>query len=211
MAITIENAENIWVRRMQFRHFAGSAVYALASTKKLTVEDCISLDPVSEIGGQRRYTFFTKGQQTLFQRLYSEHGYHDFAVGYLAAGPNAFVQCQAVEPFSFSGGIDSWASGVLFDNADIDFWTGKNIARSLFGNFPNDDPKFLKLLVDLFPGMADYFYSNWGVEGGRKYIYQYALKKMEENRKYYDQDEIDNLMAIIVALNDQEYFDSQKK
>jgi hypothetical protein len=34
---------------------------------------------------------------------------------------------------------------------------------------------------------------------------------MEENRKYYDQDEIDNLMAIIVALNDQEYFDSQKK
>lgn len=120
MAITIENAENVWVRRMQFRHFAGSAVYALASTQKLTVEDCISRDPVSEIGGQRRYTFFTKGQQTLFQRLYSEHGYHDFAVGYLAAGPNAFVQCQAVEPFSFSGGIDSWASGVLFDNTDID-------------------------------------------------------------------------------------------
>ncbi|MDQ1148802.1 DUF6298 domain-containing protein [Sphingobacterium zeae] len=120
MAITIENAENVWVRRMQFQHFAGSAVYALASTQKLTVEDCISRDPVSEIGGQRRYTFFTKGQQTLFQRLYSEYGYHDFAVGYLAAGPNAFVQCQAVEPFSFSGGIGSWASGVLFDNADID-------------------------------------------------------------------------------------------
>jgi hypothetical protein len=120
MAITIENAENVWVRRMQFQHFAGSAVYALASAQKLTVEDCISLDPVSEIGDQRRYTFFTKGQQTLFQRLYSEQGYHDFAVGYLAAGPNAFVQCQAVEPFSFSGGVDSWASGILFDNADID-------------------------------------------------------------------------------------------
>ncbi|MDR2274142.1 MAG: DUF6298 domain-containing protein [Sphingobacterium sp.] len=120
MAITIADAENAWVRRVQFRHFAGSAVYALESTKKLTVEDCISLDPVSEIGGQRRYTFFTKGQQTLFQRLYSKQGYHDFAVGYLAAGPNVFVQCQAVEPFSFSGTIDSWASGVLFDIADID-------------------------------------------------------------------------------------------
>lgn len=120
MAITIADAENTWVRRVQFRHFAGSAVYALESTKKLTVEDCISLDPVSEIGGQRRYTFLTKGQQTLFQRLYSKQGYHDFAVGYLAAGPNAFVQCQAVEPFSFSGAIDSWASGVLFDIADID-------------------------------------------------------------------------------------------
>ncbi|MGB3064258.1 DUF6298 domain-containing protein [Sphingobacterium thalpophilum] len=120
MAITVENAENVWVRRMQFRHFAGSAVYALESAKKLTVEDCISLEPVSEIGGQRRYTFYTKGQQTLFQRLYSRQGYHDFAVGYLAAGPNAFVQCQAVEPFSFSGAIDSWASGILFDIIDID-------------------------------------------------------------------------------------------
>src|SRR5690606_17735736 len=56
----------------------------------------------------------------LFQRLYSEKGYHDFAVGYTAAGPNAFVQCQAVEPYSFSGTIDSWASGVLFDIVDID-------------------------------------------------------------------------------------------
>jgi ribosomal protein L28 len=120
MAITIENAENVWVRRIQFKHFAGSAVYALETAKKVTVEDCISLDPVSEIGGQRRYTFYTKGQQTLFQRLYSEKGYHDFVVGYLAAGPNAFVQCQAIEPYSFSGAIDSWASGILFDVIDID-------------------------------------------------------------------------------------------
>src|SRR5690606_30445363 len=77
MAITIENARNVWVRSMLFKHFAGSAVYALQSSSKLTVEDCISLAPISEIGGERRYTFFTKGQQTLFQRLYSEQGYHD--------------------------------------------------------------------------------------------------------------------------------------
>ncbi|MBE8721584.1 DUF6298 domain-containing protein [Sphingobacterium pedocola] len=120
MGITIENAANSWVRRMQFKHFAGSAVYVLATAKQVTVEDCISVEPVSEIGGQRRYTFYTKGQQCLFQRLYSEKGYHDFAVGYLAAGPNAFVQCQAVEPYSFSGAIDSWASGILFDVIDID-------------------------------------------------------------------------------------------
>lgn len=120
MAITVANAENSWIRRIQFQHFAGSAVYALETAKKLTVEDCISLDPVSEIGGQRRYTFYTKGQQTLFQRLYSEGGYHDFAVGYLSAGPNAFVQCQAIGSHSFSGTIDSWASGVLFDIVDID-------------------------------------------------------------------------------------------
>lgn len=120
MAITIQDARNVWVRSMLFKHFAGSAVYALQSASKLTVEDCISLEPVSEIGAERRYTFYTKGQQTLFQRLYAEGGYHDFAVGYLATGPNVFVQCQAVGAHSFSGAVDSWASGVLFDNMDID-------------------------------------------------------------------------------------------
>ncbi|GHE46916.1 hypothetical protein GCM10017764_32580 [Sphingobacterium griseoflavum] len=120
MAISIENASNVWVRRIQVKYFAGSAVYVLPTGSKVTVEDCLSLNPVSEIGGQRRYTFYTKGQQTLFQRLYAEQGYHDFVVGYLAAGPNAFVQCQAVEPHSFSGAIDSWSSGALFDMIDID-------------------------------------------------------------------------------------------
>ena len=35
---------------------------------KTTVEDCVSTEPVSEIGGMRRSTFYTMGQQTLFQR-----------------------------------------------------------------------------------------------------------------------------------------------
>src|SRR5690606_14509861 len=58
--------------------------------------------------------------QTLFQRLYAEHGYHDFAAGFMAAGPNAFVQCLSYLPYSFSGAIDSWASGLLLDNIRID-------------------------------------------------------------------------------------------
>ncbi|HET8828588.1 MAG TPA: DUF6298 domain-containing protein, partial [Pelobium sp.] len=120
MAITIENTENAWVRQVTFKHFAGSAVNVLSTGKCITVEDCKSFAPVSEIGGQRRYTFQTNGQQTLFQRLYSEYGYHDFAVGYLAPGPNVFVQCKAYLPFSYSGAIDTWASGVLFDVVNID-------------------------------------------------------------------------------------------
>jgi len=120
MAITMENVEDAWVRQVNFNHFAGSAVNLLESSKRITVEDCKSLSPVSEIGGQRRYTFFTSGQQTLFQRCYAENGYHDFAVGFCAPGPNVFVQCQADAPYSFSGTIDSWASGVLFDIVNID-------------------------------------------------------------------------------------------
>jgi len=120
MAITMENIQDAWVRQVNFKHFAGSAVDLLESSKRITVEDCKSLSPVSEIGGQRRYTFFTSGQQTLFQRCYAENGYHDFAVGFCAPGPNAFVQCQSDSPISFSGTIDSWASGVLFDVVSVD-------------------------------------------------------------------------------------------
>jgi hypothetical protein len=119
-AINIENAEDAWVRQIIFENFAGSAVSILETSKRITVEDCKSLSPVSEIGGQRRYTFLTTGQQTLFQRCYAENGYHDFAVGYCAPGPNAFVQCESMMPYSFSGAIDSWASGVLFDIVNVD-------------------------------------------------------------------------------------------
>lgn len=118
--ISLENIEDAWVRQITFEHFAGSVVTVQETAKRITVEDCKSLAPVSEIGGERRYTFLTTGGQTLFQRLYSEYGYHDFAVGYCAPGPNAFVQCQAYLPFSFSGTIDSWASGVLFDVVNIE-------------------------------------------------------------------------------------------
>jgi hypothetical protein len=120
MAITMENVEDAWVRQINFKHFAGSAVNLLETSKRITVEDCKSLAPISEIGGQRRYTFLTTGQQTLFQRCYAENGYHDFAVGFCAPGPNAFVQCESKLPYSFSGTIDSWASGVLFDIVNVD-------------------------------------------------------------------------------------------
>jgi hypothetical protein len=119
-AINLANVSDAWVRQVVFEHFAGSAVNVLASAKRITIEDCKSLSPIAEIGGERRSTFLTAGQQTLFQRIYSANGYHDFAVGFCAAGPNAFVQCEAYLPYSFSGAIDSWASGVLFDIVNID-------------------------------------------------------------------------------------------
>lgn len=119
-AISVENAENIWVRQIEFSHFSGSAVAVYETARKVTVQDCMSLSPVSEIGAWRRNTFFTMGQQTLFQRLYAEEGYHDFATGFCATGPNAFVECYSNQPYSYSGSIDSWASGLLFDIVHVD-------------------------------------------------------------------------------------------
>ena len=116
----MENAMDSWVRQVEFQHFAGSAVAIYETCKRVTVQDCLSLAPVSEIGGYRRHTFFTMGQQTLFLRCYAEQGRHDFSVGHCAAGPNAFVQCEAHEALDDSGPIESWASGVLYDNVIID-------------------------------------------------------------------------------------------
>jgi hypothetical protein len=120
MAITMEAAQNAWVRQVTTAHFAGAAVTLWENCKWVTIEDCRSVKPVSEIGGYRRHTFYSSGQMTLFQRCYSEEGRHDFAVGYLAAGPNAFVECDAKNALGFSGPIESWASGVLYDNITMD-------------------------------------------------------------------------------------------
>jgi hypothetical protein len=51
MAITIDNTCNAWVRQVTFEHFAGSAVVVYEMAQRVTVEDCKSLSPVSEIGG----------------------------------------------------------------------------------------------------------------------------------------------------------------
>lgn len=118
--ISFQHVENAWVRRVNFKHLAGSAVALYAGASKVTVEDCMSTEPVSEIGGLRRYTFYTEGQQALFLRLYAEKGYHDFGTGAFVAGPTAFVQCTSEQPYSFSGTINSWASGILFDIVHID-------------------------------------------------------------------------------------------
>jgi len=119
-AVSFENARDCWVRQVTFKHFAGSAVATFGTTSRITVEDCIAKEPISEEAAYRRNSFFTSGQQVLFQRCYAEFGWHDFSTGFMAAGPNAFVQCESHLPFNFSGTADSWASGVLFDIVKVD-------------------------------------------------------------------------------------------
>lgn len=132
--ISVENAENCWIRQINFRHFAGNAVFLQRTSSKTTVEDCISKDPISEIGGFRRITFYNMGQLNLFQRCYSENGINDFAAGYCAPGPNAFVQCEAKNAMGFSGAIDAWACGLLFDIVNID---GNNLTFKNLGQNKN--------------------------------------------------------------------------
>lgn len=118
--ISIDKARDCWVRQVNFKHLAGSAVVLQAMSSRITVEDCISEQPVSEIAGMRRSSFMTFGQLNLFQRCFSENGIHDFVAGYGAAGPNAFVQCESYKSLGYSGSVDMWAPGLLFDVVNID-------------------------------------------------------------------------------------------
>tara|TARA_R110002050_G_scaffold273113_1_gene417067 strand:- start:61985 stop:65131 length:3147 start_codon:yes stop_codon:yes gene_type:complete len=120
MAITMDNVSDSWVRRIIAENFVSSAVAVWETAKRITVEDCKSLNPIGEIGNYRRYSFQTLGQQVLFQRCYAEYGYHAFSVGFTTPGPNAFVQCYSYMPFNFSGAVGGWSSGILFDKMTVD-------------------------------------------------------------------------------------------
>jgi hypothetical protein len=118
-AITLDKVENAWVRRVTALHFVGSVINAGPDAKWLTVEDVDALEPVSEPGGFRRRVFYTAGQQTLFRRCRSQRGLHDFVVGFAAAGPNVFLESSARDALEFSGPLESWASGALYDNVIV--------------------------------------------------------------------------------------------
>ena len=119
-AIDLHAVRDAWVTDVTAVHFAGSAVQVGAKAARVTVQDCASLAPVSELAGYRRLAFHNRGQQVLFLRCVSEQGRNDFTTGYLTAGPNVFLECEARQTSSFSGSLGSWSSGLLFDGVKID-------------------------------------------------------------------------------------------
>lgn len=132
--ISVENAEDCWIRKVNFVHFAGSAVVLQSTASRVTVQDCMAREPVSEIGGMRRIAFLNMGQLNLIQRVVADQAIHAFAVGMNAPGPNAFVQCYANNALGFSGAIDSWSPGILFDLVDID---GHKLRFANLGQYKN--------------------------------------------------------------------------
>ena len=120
IAISVDNARDGWVRRVDARHFVSSAVVLFEGASRISVEECRSLSPVGEIGGYRRLAFQTFGEQTLFINCYSEQGYHDFSVGKSTAGPNAFIQCYASDSYGFSGALGGWSCGTLFERVTVE-------------------------------------------------------------------------------------------
>lgn len=118
--ITMDRVEDVWVRAVEFHHFVGSAIRVGPRARRVSLFDCTSLEPVSETGGYRRWTFWIEGQQVWVDRCEADSGLHDFTAGQLAGGPIVFHNCVAHAALGPSGTFESWASGVLFENVTME-------------------------------------------------------------------------------------------
>ena len=118
-AVSIDRAEDVFVRAVTVRHFAGSAVRVGQRARRVTVEDVHSEQPVSEIGGYRRQSFLVEGQQVLVRLCTAEQGMNDFAAGFLAGGPNVFLDDTATAANGPSGSFESWSSGTLYERVHV--------------------------------------------------------------------------------------------
>ena len=118
--IVLDHVEDSWVRYVSGRHLVSSLVRAGPRARRVTVEHVRNEEPVSEPGGYRRMSFLVEGQQVLVQHCRADSGMNDFAIGFLAAGPNVFRDCRATRALGASGSYESWASGVLYEDVRIE-------------------------------------------------------------------------------------------
>ena len=108
--------KNGWVRNATALHFVYSMVGTPRGSKWITVQDCVSREPISRRMGARRFTFALRGQLALVQRCHSDKGRHSFMMGQPTGSGNVFLDCKATNPYSSSEPHEQWATGDLYDN-----------------------------------------------------------------------------------------------
>ena len=163
--IVFDNIRNGWVRNATALHFVNSMVGTQRGSKWITVQDCVSREPVSRRMGARRFTFALRGQLALVQRCHSDKGRHSFMTGQPSGSGNVFLDCRATSPFSSSEPHEQWASGTLYDNVQAPltarFWKNITIgwagANTVFWNCEGD------FLVQKPPTAQNYSFGHIGV------------------------------------------------
>ena len=110
--------KNAWARALTTVHFYHGPATVGAAAKWITVEDCRSLAPVSQITGGRRYPYSVEGQLALVQRCTSDHGRHAFVFGARVPGPNVFLHCRSEHDHATSEPHHRWSVGGLYDNVE---------------------------------------------------------------------------------------------
>jgi hypothetical protein len=163
--IVFDQAKNGWVRNVTALHFVNSLVGTQRGSKWITVQDCVSREPVSRRLGARRFTFALRGQLALVQRCQSDKGRHSFMTGQPSGNGNVFLDCRATSPFSSSEPHEQWATGTLYDNVQAPltarFWKNINIgwagANTVFWNCEGD------FLVQKPPTAQNYSFGHLGI------------------------------------------------
>jgi hypothetical protein len=163
--VTFDNVKNGWVRNCAALHFVTSMVGAGRGSKWLTIQDCVSREPISQRAGGRRFVFALRGQLALVQRCLSDKGRHSFMTGQPTGSGNVFLDCKATSPYSSSEPHEQWATGSLYDNIEAPltarFWKNFIIgwagANTVFWNCKGD------FLVQKPPTAQNYTFGHVGV------------------------------------------------
>jgi hypothetical protein len=163
--VVFDNIRNGWVRNATALHFVNSMVGTQRGSKWITIQDCVSREPVSRRMGARRFIFALRGQLALVQRCQSDKGRHSFMTGQPSGSGNVFLDCRATSAFSSSEPHEQWANGTLYDNVQAPltarFWKNITIgwagANTVFWNCEGD------FLVQRPPTAQNYSFGHIGV------------------------------------------------
>ncbi len=115
--VSLRRVVDGWVRGVTVQNFGFAAVKIADQSNFNTVQEVAMLDPISQITGGRRYSFYVSGGLgNLFNRCYSRGGRHNFVTGSRVTGPNVWLDSVAVVNHNDDGPHHRWATGLLFDN-----------------------------------------------------------------------------------------------
>ena len=77
------------------------------------MEEVAQLDPISQVAGGRRYSFYVAGSGVgnLFNRCFAREGRHNFVTGSRVTGPHVWLDSLSVQNNSDEGPHHRWATG----------------------------------------------------------------------------------------------------
>ena len=96
--VVFDNIKNGWVRNATALHFVTSMVGTQRGSKWITMQDCVSREPISQRRGGRRFIFALRGQLALVQRCQSDKGRHSFMTGQPTRQRQRVPRLQGDEP-----------------------------------------------------------------------------------------------------------------
>ncbi|HZO84810.1 MAG TPA: DNRLRE domain-containing protein, partial [Verrucomicrobiae bacterium] len=118
--VEFRSCEDCWARDLTSQYFGYACVGLFGGAQAVTVADCESLDPISQVTGGRRYAFVVDDAELCLVRNCRTHqDRHQFVTQSNTDGPNAFVDGVSDSARSDAGPHHRWATGALWDHIEV--------------------------------------------------------------------------------------------